>query len=657
MKYRSEIDGLRAIAVISVILYHAGIQTISGGFVGVDIFFVISGYLITTIILTEMEQNIFSIVNFYERRVRRILPALFLVTLVSFPFAWFLLMPSGMQDFSESLIAVATFSSNILFWMQSDYWDTASKLKPLFHTWSLAVEEQYYILFPLFLMLMWRHSKRWILGSFMLVAAISLALAEWGAYYNPSATFYLLPTRGWELAIGAGIAFYFLYRKKTIRTLLSHKLVDELLGVLGLLMIGYSIFVFNKETPFPSLYTLLPTVGTGLIILFSSSQTIIGRLLSTKPLVAIGLISYSAYLWHQPIFSFARHLFFPEPGYLVFLCLTILVLPLSYLTWKFVERPFRNKNTFGRKEIFIFAIAGSLAFIVVGATGHFNEGFKQRSWYTNLFQKRYQPDNKILMAQSWKPLIALSEDDKYSVENNEYDNKLWFVKNNERENLLLVGNSHSKDIFNVLINSNYAKSHFQIARYGTQIRSLTKKDAGLFSSPNYKYSDIVMLASLYDEEDTIGLDSVVQKIIKDKKRVVIVKSIFRFDVFAGRNLADAIFQREYLHRYKNDNFPATKVVNGIDKAYYTQYSTGDRNPILKKSDVAIDVIAKKYGDVVILDRMDYACDKKAKRCYSMNDQFEKYYYDYGHHTLEGASFFGKQVDQVEWLDLLSSRKY
>lgn len=655
MKYRSEIDGLRAIAVIPVILYHAGIKTISGGFVGVDIFFVISGYLITTIILSEMEQNTFSIVNFYERRARRILPALFLVMLVSFPFAWFLLMPSEMKGFSESLAAVSSFSSNILFWKESDYFDTANELKPLLHTWSLAVEEQYYILFPLFLMLMWRYRKRWILSLFMLVAGISLATAQWGAYNKPSATFYLLPTRGWELAIGAGIAFYFIYRKETIRTLLSHKLVDEMLGALGFVMIGCSIFIFNKHTPFPSIYTLLPTVGTGLIILFSSSQTMIGRLLSTKPLVTIGLISYSAYLWHQPIFAFARHLFFSEPGYLVFLCLTILVFLLSYLTWKFVERPFRNKNTFGRKEIFIFAIAGSLAFILVGAIGHLNNGFKQRSWYANLFQKDYQPDNSILQTKSWEHLIELSGNDRYGIEHNEYDEKLWFLKNDERENLLLVGNSHSKDIYNILINSNYAKSRYQIARYGVQIRRLTKKDSGLFSSPNYKHSDIVMLVSRYEGNDVARLEQVVQKIIKDKKRVVIVKNIFEFDFFGGRNLADVMLQREYLKRNKNGDLSAAKIVKAIDKVYYTQYSTRGRSPEPKKSDDAIDVIAKKYSDILILDRMDYACDQKVKRCYGVNDKFEKYYYDYGHHTLEGASFFGKRVDQVEWLGLLSRR--
>jgi len=378
MKYRSEIDGLRAVAVIPVIAFHAGFSSFSGGFVGVDVFFVISGYLITTIILSEMELGKFSLVNFYEKRARRILPALFLVMFISLVVAWFWLLPDDMKEFSESLMAVSLFSSNIFFWSKTGYWDAASELKPLLHTWSLAVEEQYYVLFPLFLMIMWRYRKRWILGSFMILAGMSLALAHWGAYNKADSTFYLLPTRAWELAIGAAIAFYFLYRKQTIRAILSHKLVDDILGLLGLLMIIYSIVIYNEETPFPSLYTLVPTIGTGLIILFSSSTTLVGRLLSIKPLVAVGLISYSAYLWHQPLLAFARYKVISEPNELTYMGLAFLSFPLAYLSWRFVEKPFRTKGKFTRKAIFTYSLIGSLAFISIGFVGHLTNGLPQR---------------------------------------------------------------------------------------------------------------------------------------------------------------------------------------------------------------------------------------------------------------------------------------
>ena len=174
MGYRREIDGLRAVAVLPVILFHAGFATFSGGFVGVDVFFVISGYLITTNILAELEQGKFSIVNFYERRARRILPALFLVMLVCVPCAWFWLLPRPMEEFSKSLVALSLFVSNVLFWRESGYFASEAELKPLLHTWSLSVEEQYYVLFPLFLMTAWRLGRRWILFILALVFAGSL---------------------------------------------------------------------------------------------------------------------------------------------------------------------------------------------------------------------------------------------------------------------------------------------------------------------------------------------------------------------------------------------------------------------------------------------------------------------------------------------------
>jgi peptidoglycan/LPS O-acetylase OafA/YrhL len=387
MKYRAEIDGLRAVAVIPVILFHAGFEFFSGGFVGVDIFFVISGYLITTIILSEKEQGTFSLINFYERRVRRILPALFLVMLFSLLFAWLWLLPSDMKDFSQSLIAVSTFYSNIFFWQESGYWAAANELKPLLHTWSLAVEEQYYFIFPLFLMLMWRFRKRWILSTFLIIAIISILFAQWGAHNKPTMNFFLLLSRGWELAIGASIAFYFLYRKQTIRRLLSHKSVDELLSLVGLLMIGYAVYAFDKTIPFPSFYALVPTIGAGLIILFSSPETLVGRLLGTKPLVGIGLISYSAYLWHQPLFAFARHRTLEQPSELIFAALAVLSFPLAFLSWRFVEKPFRKKGKISRKTVFAFAFSGSVMFIAIGLAGQMTNDFDNRSTKSKLTLK------------------------------------------------------------------------------------------------------------------------------------------------------------------------------------------------------------------------------------------------------------------------------
>ena len=344
MKYRSEIDGLRALAVLPVILFHAGFERFSGGFVGVDVFFVISGYLITTIIISEMAENEFSLINFYERRARRILPALFFVMLACLPFAWMWMLPNQLIDFSQSLIAVSTFSSNILFWLESYYFGAAAELKPLLHTWSLAVEEQYYILFPIFLILTWRLGVSWILILLSIVFLISLGVAQWGAYYAPSATFYLLPTRGWELIIGVFVAFYLKYKTH----FKSHAL-NQLLSITGFSMITYSIIKFDEFTPFPSLYTLIPTIGTGLLILCAVPKTLIHKILSLNFIVGIGLISYSAYLWHQPLFAFTRLFFNYEVPPKVFIGLILIIFPTAYLTWKFIEAPFRSKRRIKKK--------------------------------------------------------------------------------------------------------------------------------------------------------------------------------------------------------------------------------------------------------------------------------------------------------------------
>lgn len=374
MNYRKEIDGFRAIAVLPVIFFHAGFDIFSGGFVGVDIFFVISGYLITTIIMKEIDQGKFSIIHFYERRARRILPALFLVMLVCIPFAWFWLLPDYMKDFSKSLVAISVFASNIFFWRKSGYFDTAAELKPLLHTWSLAVEEQFYVLFPLFLMLFWKLGKRYILITLVIAFFISLSMAEWAAYAKPSAAFYLLHTRGWELLIGAFTAFYL--------SQANHKEfgrgLREAGGWIGVMLILYSVLAFNKATPFPGLYALIPTLGAVFIIVFATHQTVVGKFIGNKVFVGIGLISYSAYLWHQPLFAFARHKSLSNPSDIVFLVLSAVTFILAYFSWKFIEVPFRKNGTIKRKQIFSFIFFFTLFFVFIGYIGDLRNGFENR---------------------------------------------------------------------------------------------------------------------------------------------------------------------------------------------------------------------------------------------------------------------------------------
>jgi peptidoglycan/LPS O-acetylase OafA/YrhL len=370
MHYRKEIDGLRALAVLPVILFHAGFNIFSGGFVGVDIFFVISGYLITTIILNELEQGKFSIINFYERRARRILPALFFVMLACIPIAWFVLLPNDMQSFSRSLIAVSIFASNILFRHESGYFDIASELKPLLHTWSLAVEEQYYVIFPFLLMFFWKPDRKNILIILGSIFFISFGLAQWGSHAKPSSAYFLLLGRGWELLIGSFAAF-FLSQKNYSKFKTNF---SEIAGWVGLALILYAIFMHSKNTPYPGVYALIPTIGTLLIILFATQDTSLGKFLGNKVFVSFGLISYSAYLWHQPLFAFVRHKSLTEPDHVIFSILCFLTFILAYFTWRYIETPFRLKKYLNGKHIFKCALIGTIFFTSIGIIGFYTNG-------------------------------------------------------------------------------------------------------------------------------------------------------------------------------------------------------------------------------------------------------------------------------------------
>jgi peptidoglycan/LPS O-acetylase OafA/YrhL len=361
MQYRAEIDGLRAIAVVPVILFHAGFDLFQGGFVGVDVFFVISGYLITSIILTKKREGNFSLMGFYGRRARRILPALTIVLLVSVVLAFFTMFPSDVEDFSQSLMAATVFSSNIFFYLNSDYFDQISELRPLLHTWSLAVEEQYYVIFPIFLIATWKCGDRFVLAMLMVVALFSLGLAQWGSAHMPSATFYLLPTRIWELLIGVFVAYYLIDKKQNPS--------NQILSLLGFAMITFSVFAFDKHTPFPSLYALVPALGVALIILYTTSETLLYRLLSQKTLVGIGLISYSAYLWHQPLFAFSRIWTGQSLGMLPLMVLILLSFGLAYLSWRYIETPFRNREIINRRVFGRLVTFFTVFFIVIGVAG------------------------------------------------------------------------------------------------------------------------------------------------------------------------------------------------------------------------------------------------------------------------------------------------
>ena len=640
MKYRAEIDGLRALAVVPVIFFHAGFELFSGGFVGVDVFFVISGYLITTILIEDIENKRFSIANFYERRARRILPALFFVMLVCIPFAWMWMQPSQMKDFSQSLVAVSLFASNILFWRESGYFDAAAEEKPLLHTWSLAVEEQYYVLFPVFLIIAWRFGKNRVFWMIVVMAAISLLLSEWGWRNKATANFYLAPTRVWELFAGSIAAF--IVQKKGVQK-------SNTLALLGLFAIIFSILAYDESTPFPSVYALVPVLGVVLLVLYADKDTLAAKILSTKALLGIGLISYSAYLWHQPLFAFARVYQGGMVAKWTMAMLSILSLAPAYFSWRYVESYYRNKQKISSEGIFLLSGVGLLFFVSLGVLGHLkatdiNSGILNpyRALHS-LNLGGYVANNRTLQVESWDILRELSGDSNYTISNNAFDNELWFDMSAKGRKILVVGNSHSKDIFNLLHQSDEFLLDNQVARFGEQIRQIDESH-WFWDSRNYQVASHIVIATRYRPDDILALPKIVQRVLGDGKKILLVAKIFEFPGEAsGYTLIDKVV-------LQNSNLNSEDVSLRVNQAYYEYFksSEGDKS---KPINAQLSKISDEY-QIPILNRMDYICDDDMETCSAVEMNLSKNFYDYGHHTLSGSYYFSQHSRLEKFLEPL-----
>ena len=373
MTYRSDIDGLRAMAILPILLYHAGIPGFSGGFVGVDIFFVISGFLITSIIMREVNEGDFSFTNFWVRRARRILPAALVVVVFTLIAGWFFFAPVDYIELGRSARTQAFFAANFFFWGESGYFDGPSELKPLLHTWSLAVEEQFYIVFPLVLILLHKflpNNKRFALILFFVVSLVASII--WVKDY-PSATFYLLHTRAWELLLGSLLVLLPLHS-------IRYRGLAEVVSLVGLATITYCVITYDSSIIFPGMSALPPTLATAALIWANGRHnTIVKQLLSLQPMVWVGLISYSLYLWHWPLIAFARYSSVEELILTDKLLLISLSIMLAYFSWKFIETPFRKKQLLvTNKKIFYSAFASILIVAMVGQQIRLAKGYPLR---------------------------------------------------------------------------------------------------------------------------------------------------------------------------------------------------------------------------------------------------------------------------------------
>jgi peptidoglycan/LPS O-acetylase OafA/YrhL len=396
------------------------------------------------------------------------MPALFFVILACLPFAWLWLLPSDLKDFANSMVATASFVSNIYFWSVSGYFDTAAEIKPLLHTWSLGVEEQFYFIFPIFLIFFWRRKRRQIITVLGLIFIFSFVLAEYAASTMPAAAFYLLPTRAWELLLGSFTAFYVSHPKS-----IKGRVLSEVGGFLGLALIFFSILTFKKDTPLPGIYALIPTVGTVFIISFTSENTIVGRFIGNKLFVSIGLISYSLYLWHQPLFAFARYKSISNVAPAAYLVLTLVSLILAYLSYSFVEMPFRKKEFISRKAVFLIYFGISLAFVFVGYFSKMTDGFED-----------YYVSNRLVGTQA-SNYALIKKHSKYDVANAVYDNCDCIFSTSDiteifrdrfskcallyGKALVILGDSHGIGLFNIIGKSGVRKFVVGVAKGGCRL--------------------------------------------------------------------------------------------------------------------------------------------------------------------------------------------
>jgi peptidoglycan/LPS O-acetylase OafA/YrhL len=432
IKYRPDVDGLRAVAVLPVIAYHLGFRPVTGGFIGVDVFFVISGFLIGSLVFKQIEQGAFSFAGFYLRRIRRLFPALFAMMAVTAVAAYFIVYPSRYEDFARSL-AAATFSvSNIYFFATADYFDAPAVTKPLLHTWSLAVEEQFYLLFPPLALLLVRRAPKWATWAIALIGAVSLIWSAVATFTSPNEAFYLLHARAWELALGILLA-------RGVSVPMKTPVTRAAVAGLGLVMIAASVFVISRNMPFPGLTALPPCLGTAMVIAAGAAgDNWVSRLLAWKPVVFVGLISYSLYLWHWPIIVLYHEYLGANflALYQKFLLLP-LIFAVSALSWKFIEQPFRRGPS-PRGRVFASAGFGASALTTLAAAILLLHGLPGR----------FSPD--VMRLASYLDYDGRGEGGPRNcfiagtVGNyQDYDRAACLRRSNTRANVLLIGDSHA----------------------------------------------------------------------------------------------------------------------------------------------------------------------------------------------------------------------
>lgn len=419
MKFRKDINGLRALAVLPVLFFHAKWEVFSGGFLGVDVFFVISGFLITSMILKDLDAGDFSVISFYDRRARRILPALLFICLLTTLLSYIFMLPYDLKNYGQSLVATILSANNVLLYLTSGYWSLAAEFKPLYHTWSLGVEEQYYMIIPILFVIAFWVAKNRIRAVTVTVVVLLLVSYATSIYSdNQEFNFLIISHRMWELLAGSLVAILLI--KKTVKD-------SNAMTIIGLVLIFSSyLFPFALSSN-QAVYSLFPVIGTVIIISFSSDTLATGKLLSLKPLFLIGTLSYSIYLLHMPILAFLRLTVEGKPSVFIQLVFVLVSIPLAYLSWRFVENTFRDRAIVSNKYFYSIHIVLAILLLCSGLLLHKTYGLQQ-------YSPQYSYGNNP-QKYADKPYAFTKKD---------------FVTT-EKKHLLIIGNSFARDFVNMMI--------------------------------------------------------------------------------------------------------------------------------------------------------------------------------------------------------------
>ena len=636
--YRPEIDGLRAIAVISVIIYHSYItfldyKILPGGFLGVDIFFVISGYLIASIILNEIREfNKFSFINFYERRARRILPALLLVIFSCLPVAYFILMPGEIIEFSYSLISSLAFISNIFFYYAGlVYGAENTLLKPLLHTWSLSVEEQFYLIFPILAILIIKFAKKYFFHILILGFFISLFYSIVTSQNNTELNFYIILSRSWELLVGVLLATL----EQKYKRFFNKKIISEIFSIVGLILIIFGFCFYSDQMKLPSYLSLLPVGGTALIIWFASEDGVITKILSTKILVGIGLISYSLYLWHFPIFSFIRIGGFDPSKLNIFIISIFFIFVFSFLSFYFIEKPFRNKKRIARSKLILTTISAILLLIVVSAYAIYKNGeinYKNTAINNALMSPEY--DDQICKFSTGDPNFFL-EENAFTIRFNQC------LKTKNKKFILVIGDSHGVDLFNSL--SSLSSYDFIIGLNQKNCRPVNNKDC-IFSNALYfaKMNKNKIKAILFKMKGSYMLTDISGgkfERLSSYRKIPIKKEIINQRLFYYAKLKKINYDTYFIGPHLEPNI---KINRNIYKVLKNEESI---KPLINFDLVEVDKYLKsieyieniKFNYISTIDLINY----DYKNDFLVDNKFT--FSDTDHWSKFGESYFGEKI--------------